>query len=67
MDLHAVSELYQHVLSILIAGVTIGAPIFVLLWRISWKLSRVAFETRMMWRAFCLEHKIDPNGKENGE
>ena len=68
----AINELYQHLLTAaLVLGPllsAIGVASFFGL-RVSWAISRrlttIDNKLGIMWRAFCKQHDIDPNGKED--
>ena len=59
VDSHAISELYQHIITAaVVLGPTLGT-IALLAWRLSWRLSRIDYRIEVMWRAFCRQHKLN--------
>ncbi len=69
VDPHAISELYQHFLTaaIVLGPVLSALGIIALMgWRVSWNISRrlasIDYKLNTMWRAFCKQHNMDPNG-----
>jgi hypothetical protein len=65
----AITDLYQHLLT---AAIVLG-PLLSALgvmaffgWKASWTISReltsINHKLGIMWRAFCKQHNIDPNG-----
>lgn len=74
MDPHAISELWQHILT---AGVVLGPVlsalgiVTLLGWRVTWNISQrlttIEYKINLMWKAFCKQHKLDTNGNEGGD
>lgn len=59
MDPHAISELYQHI----ITAITVIGPLVLVWGSIMWKLGRMEYKINLMWKAFCKQHELGTNGE----
>lgn len=56
---HAVTELYQHIITAVAVLAPILSAMALFAWRISWRLGRIDHKIGIMWRAFCKAHHLD--------
>lgn len=58
-DPHAISELYQHIITAVVVLVPMMGAFAAFAWRVSWRLGRIDYKIGLMWRAFCKQHKLN--------
>lgn len=59
-DTHAITELYQHIITAVLIIVPVLGAFAIFAWRVSWRMGRFEQKLGMLWKAFCKAHNLDP-------